>query len=178
MTTKGMSIADFKAPDDAVTGRWFDVGEGLRVKVARAGNQKFEDYVGVLMKPHTRQQRRGKVKAGVIRSITKKAMARVILLDWENMLDADGKAVVYSEQKAFEYLTDYHDFFKMIEVYSATFASDEDELEEDAEGNLGGSSGGSSGGEEIPSTSNSSSDAPDAGDQSPPLTPDQNSTPT
>jgi len=174
----GMKLSEFKTPDDAVSGRWFDVGEGLRLKIARAGHQRFEDCVHELMRPYTKKRRQGKVKQSVINEVTQKAMARTILLGWENLLDEDGKEIPYSEQKAYEILSQFHDFFKLVERYSAVFSEEELELEEDAEGNLEGSSDGSSHGEETPSTSNSSSDASDAGDPSPPLTTDQNSTTT
>lgn len=99
-----------------VAGVWVPYAAGIEVKIARLGNPKYEAYLRKLSAPHTRQLRDGELDNTVAEELTKRAMARHILLDWRGMEDDDGNEMVYSEQLAFEVLSnpEYRDFYRDI----------------------------------------------------------------
>ncbi len=103
-----------------IEGAWVDAGAGLRIRVARVGNQEYQRYLQKLGRPYIQSARSGTVPIDVVDDITRRAVARHILLGWENMQDDNDEEIKYSEEKAFELLTEYRDFFELV----LGFASD------------------------------------------------------
>ena len=103
-------------PEVETEGVWQNYGGGLRVKIARMSNPKYEEYLREQTKPHMRRLRSGNLENDVIEEITQKAMARYILLNWEGLKDENDQEIPYSEKKAFELLSDpkYKDFYRDI----------------------------------------------------------------
>lgn len=95
-------------------GAWVDAGGGLRLKIARLGNSDYEEHLRKLSKPYSRQIRMNTIENEVLETVIRKATAKYILLDWENLTDDDDKPIPYSEAKAYELLTEYRDFMKMV----------------------------------------------------------------
>jgi hypothetical protein len=97
-------------------GVWQDYELGIRVKVARMGNQAFDECVRKLSEPHLSGFRRNKLPSEVLERITKQAVARHILLGWEGIDGEDGKPLPYSEETALEILNDpaLADFYKFV----------------------------------------------------------------
>jgi len=59
-----------------------------------------------LHKPLREQRAKDMVSDDVLSDIAKKVVARYILLDWKNLLDEKGKEIKYSEEKAYEIISD------------------------------------------------------------------------
>ena len=139
----------------AIEGIWEDIGEGLRVRVARMNNPKYREYMRKMARNQARTFRR--VGGGIddIFDIQQRAVARFVLLEWDGLEDDDGNVIAYSEEEALKIFKRCPDFYDMI----IEIGSDADLFrrheQEDAKGNLPGTSSGSSSGV---STSRSSSD--------------------
>lgn len=94
-------------------GIWEDVGDGVRVLVARIGNPLYTKEVTKLMRPYRRGIRRGSVQDDVIEAAITKAMAKTILLGWEG-LEIDGVPIEFSPEKAQEILFEFKEFRDLI----------------------------------------------------------------
>ena len=92
-----------------IDGVWQDIGEKVKVKVARIGNPQYQKAFRKITKPHKQALRRGSLNDEVADKLLIKAMAKSILLDWSG-LEEDGKPVPYSYENAVRLLTDYRDF--------------------------------------------------------------------
>ena len=91
------------------TGAWFDIGEGARLKIARAGHKKSLAYTRELLAPHSAQLAFGKLSDEASLAIAIRVMAKHILLDFEGLTDA-GKPIAYSEEAASKLLAESEDF--------------------------------------------------------------------
>lgn len=143
-----MKISTFKTNEQREQeGVWEDAGGGLRLKVARLGNLRYEEYLRQTGKPYARQMRHGTVDNKVLEDLIRQAMARHVLLDWENLDDEQGNPIPYSHEKALELLTKYRDFHQMVlEIAQDARLFKEQDLEE-ARGNSAAVSAGSSSGD-------------------------------
>lgn len=90
-------------------GVWVDIGDGGKLKIARAGNKKAVSYSRQVAKPHMAQIQFGKLSDEVATQIACEVMAECILLDWQGMTDG-GVDLPYSKENALKMLTDYPDF--------------------------------------------------------------------
>lgn len=100
---KGLSLADFKSDETAETeGVWIDYESGLRLKIARFGNKRLQDYIRRKRESGKRMYKNGIDSVGDEEAI--KLMAKYILLDWENLKDEDGKELEYTEENAIKAL--------------------------------------------------------------------------
>lgn len=90
-------------------GTWFDIGEGARLKIARAGNKKAVAYTRELLAPHSAQIAFGKLSEEASLAIGIRVLAKHVLLDFEGLTDA-GKPIVYSEESATKLLAESEDF--------------------------------------------------------------------
>ncbi len=102
----------------AENGKWFDLENGGRVKVAKLGCLAFKAEVQRLQKPFLAILNSSMDSSAVIDKITTKAMAKTILLDWSD-ISMDGADLPYSVEKAKELLRDYPDFREVISALSA-----------------------------------------------------------
>ena len=91
-------------------GVWVDLGDGIRVKVARANNPTHLRATERLIKPFRRQIQNNSLPIDKTTELTIKAMSLGILKDWEGIENDKGKPVPYSEDMAVELLTEYKDF--------------------------------------------------------------------
>ena len=106
----------FRVTDEAVSGRWFDLGEEARVKIAKAGNERHEHVLKRLRRPYRNLRT---IPDDIIEKITIRATAETILLDWKGIVE-DGKPIQCTLEKRIEYLTKYPDFLETV----ARIASD------------------------------------------------------
>lgn len=102
-------------------GIWVDVGAGLRIKVARKGNPRYESFLTGRLRSMGIDLRlvRSKEDERTVEKVLYDAFARFILLDWEGLDEADPKTgklnpVPYSEKKAREILGKSSDFFTFV----------------------------------------------------------------
>lgn len=107
----------YQVTDEATAGKWFDVGNGARLKVAKGGNERHENALKRLRRPYRNMRN---IPDDVIDTITIKAMAEAILIDWEG-IEEGGKAVKCTPDKRLEYLTAYPDFKEQVANISMNF---------------------------------------------------------
>jgi hypothetical protein len=86
-----------------------DLGDGAVVTVCRPNNPKFRDYLNKLRKPYERQIQRGTADQDVLDKLTRKAVARHVLIGWKG-IEVDGDEVKYSPEKAEELMIQFPDF--------------------------------------------------------------------
>lgn len=130
-----MDLKQFKLDKKAEKeGIWVEIGDGAKIKVARLGNPAYQGAIRRMGKPFARQMRHGGVDTDVLEGITRRAMARHILLDWEG-LEVDGEAVEYSEKNALKLLTDYSAFYDLVSECAADNELFRADAQEEARGN-------------------------------------------
>ena len=115
----------YRVTDEATAGKWFDVGNGARLKVAKGGNERHENVLKRLRRPYRNMRN---VPDDVVDKITIQAMAEAILVDWEG-IEENSKAVKCTAEKRVEYLTSYPDFKEQVANISMNFrnfAADEE----------------------------------------------------
>lgn len=93
-------------PTKETEGVWYDMAEGLRMKIARIGNPQYQKRFQALSKPHRRAIRRGTLSDDVAEKLMIKCLAETIVLDWEGVED-EGKEIPYSTEAVIELLTKY-----------------------------------------------------------------------
>jgi hypothetical protein len=134
----GFKLSGIKTdPTKETSGVWFPVGNGARVLVARITSPKYEEYLRKLGKPYGRAIRAGQIDNEAIEEITKKALAKHILLGWEGLENEDGTPIEYSLETAYKILTDpeYKDFYRMILDFAQDAEAFRNDAREEAAGN-------------------------------------------
>ena len=108
--------------ESGISGVWHDLGDGLKLKVARANNPKYIRLFNELIGPYRRMIQAGALPDDKQAGITAEAVSKTILLDWEGM-HIDGVATPYSQVRAKEILEQpkYATFFTLV----MTLAQDE-----------------------------------------------------
>ena len=112
-----------------IEGKWNDIGDGIKLLVARIGNPEYQKEFQRISKPHKRALRRGSLNDEVAERLLIKVMAKNILLDWKG-LEEDGVVVPYSYDNAIRILTEYkdlRDYVSDIANEMESFRADEDE---------------------------------------------------
>jgi len=117
-----------------IEGTWNDIGENVRVKVARIGNPEYQKEFQKISKPHQRAIRRGSLNNEVAEKLLIRVMAKTILLDWEG-LQEDGADVPYSYENAVRILTEYRDLRDYVSDIANEMEAFRAELDEEAEKN-------------------------------------------
>ena len=114
-----------------IEGTWNDIGDGIKLLVARIGNPEYQKEFQKISKPHRRALRQGRLNDEVAERLLTKVMAKNILLDWKG-LEEDGVELPYSYENAVRILTDYKD----LRDYVSDIANEMDSFkaEEDEEG--------------------------------------------
>ena len=111
---KGFKLSNFKTDKNAEQeGVWVDYGSGFRVKLGRVGNRKFKEFMLKRGKPHMRKMQQGTMDADTADVLMREAIAQTILLDWEGLLDDNGKPIPYSKEEAKKAL-EIDDFYQEI----------------------------------------------------------------
>lgn len=101
----------------AEEGKWFDLENGGRVKVAKLGCPAFKAEVQRLQKPHLAVLQSSMDSTELLDKITITAMSRTVLVDWDN-ISMDGESLEYSSEKAKEIMTLFPDFREVISSLS------------------------------------------------------------
>jgi len=106
-------------PEKETKGVWTDFAEGIRIKVARAGNPEYRKLLRELTGPHLDKIRDGSVDPDLNLEILKKVRAATILLGWENLEDDNGE-ISYSPERALEFFKDetLRDFYLFVIIQS------------------------------------------------------------
>lgn len=131
-----MKITRFKTDaSKEQEGVWVEIGDGARIRVARAGNARWKAYFRKILKPYRRQIRADILPEEVADKLVVDALAHTVLLGWDGLEDAKGKKISYSVAKAQALLTEYPDFRALVEDASSEAEAYREAELEDAEGN-------------------------------------------
>ena len=136
-------------------GAWSqDLGDGMRLKVARLKNPNFRKLYQRLTKPYERQIRNRTLDDATENSILAQCLAKTVLLGWEKLV-LDGEELPYSTDAALKILKDdgLADFRDLVVDLASDAELFREESLEQAEKNLPAGSSGTSNGA---NTSNSS----------------------
>lgn len=96
-------FVDIQETQTDTDGVWADYQEGVRFRIARAGNRQFLRAADKIDAPFRKQIARGKLSTEKQIDNLCKAMAEAILLDWEGIATADGD-LPYSAESAYAVL--------------------------------------------------------------------------
>lgn len=126
-------------------GRWFSMGDGCELLIARSNNKNAEDLAVRLLAPHRPALRAGRTKpiANELEKIGIRVLAEAVLLDWKELYIGDEK-VKYNVDNAVRVLTEYPDFRTEVEKIAEDMENFRAEVLEESAGNSEGGSGGSS----------------------------------
>ncbi|MCP3684779.1 MAG: hypothetical protein GY861_19090 [bacterium] len=116
-------------------GIWEDFGNGCRVLIARSNNPTYKEYFKRISKPYRKQILRGTLPEEKGDALMIKAMAKAIILDWENLME-DGAKVEYNLKEAIRVLTKYPDFKDAVSEVAQTAEAYKVDLDEEEEENL------------------------------------------
>lgn len=117
-----------------VEGVEVDLGEGFKVRVARANNSRYRTLLQAKLKQHRVMRRNRNLPEDVVERITREAMSEAILLGWTGALDA-GEPIEYSQTNALAMLTKYPDFADAIAGLAGDMELFQEQDEEAAQGN-------------------------------------------
>jgi len=134
-------------PELTEEGRWVDYELGIRLRIARHNNSRYQAYFMKLMRDNPEVQE----DTESFSNLLKVAVGRTILRDWEGVEDDAGKKLKYTDEVGEKIITDpaYQDLYQFVLSESqATLA-----YRENAAGNSENSSTGTSSGEIKSSTS-------------------------
>lgn len=79
---------------------------GLRLKLARWGNPRFQARLDELMAPHKTLQLVENLPEELVLDLCKQAASETVLVDWDDNHDDEGQPIPYSAAKALEYFHD------------------------------------------------------------------------
>jgi len=108
-------------------GLWVDFEEGVRFRIARAGNSNFLRVSDRLEAPHRKDMQRGRLSTEKQLEIQCRAMAEAILLDWEGVNTAEGP-LEYSKDNAYKvlrYTPEVRDFVFEVATDHENFRSED-----------------------------------------------------
>jgi hypothetical protein len=91
--------------DKQLHGTWVPYAEGIELKIARWGNEKFLEAQRAAIEQRQVVLHAKELSEDQRLDANKEAASRTILLDWRNLED-DGVPVVYSPEQALAYFRD------------------------------------------------------------------------
>jgi len=116
-------------------GVWYDIAEGLRMKIARIGNPNYQKKFQAISKPYRRSIRRGTLADEIAEKLLIQCMSESIVLDWEGVED-DGVEIPYSKDAVIELLTKYPELRGYINDIANELEGFQEEFVEEADENL------------------------------------------
>lgn len=106
-----MDIGKKFATDDSyeTQGRWVILGEGAELKIARTNTTRYKEVFRKTVEPYRQAIEMKTMDDKTGDELLCKVYAECILVDWKGLQEG-GKAVPYSKELAYEYLTKFPDF--------------------------------------------------------------------
>lgn len=112
-------------------GKWFDIGDGAKVLVARFGNKAHKKVLNKLRAPYKPLLLRGgSIPEEKNEEIISESMAQTILLGWDGFMDQDMKVLPYSIEAARESFKLYPDFLDLVSQFSLDVSNFRSEMQE------------------------------------------------
>ena len=117
-------------------GAWVDLGDGIKIKVARIQSRRARRVLARLYRPYENLRQSGrKIAESVQETITRQWLAEGVLLDWEGVTDAAGKEVTFSAEHALQVFEAFPDFLDEVAFFSREQETFRAERLEAAKGN-------------------------------------------
>lgn len=93
----------------------------IRIKIARSGgaNQRFASVLEAKTKPHRRNIQTETIDNKIVEKLLLETFAESVILDWENVADADGNVLHFTKENVIKVLTDLPDLFADIREQAA-----------------------------------------------------------
>ena len=111
------------------------MGDGLKMRIARIGNPKYQKRFQALSKPHRRAIRRSTLADEVAEKLLVQCLSETIVLDWEG-LEENGEEVLYSLENCIRILTDYPELRNYVNDIANELEGYQAEDDEEATENL------------------------------------------
>lgn len=92
----------FVDPVAVKDGRWVDYLCGVKLRVARFGNEAHSAFLREAYAPHRKEARDGKLDPDVSIRIGREGVAHHVLRDWSGLEGDDGQPLPFSPAKALE----------------------------------------------------------------------------
>jgi hypothetical protein len=102
---------DKKAEQEGVI---LDYGDGLRIRIARAGgsNIRFEKTVQTKMRRFGLQAKHDLLDPDQMREVMREVMAETVVLGWEGVTDRDGNPLAFNRENCIQVFKDLPDLFE------------------------------------------------------------------
>ena len=131
-----MSLYDLYAtdPDMETGGIILEYGEGVRVKIARAGgaNASFAKTLERLSRPYRKRLDTGTLDDETASNLFTRVFAEAVVLDWEGVTDREGNELPYNADNCVAVFKDLPDFFADVRDAATTVSNYRaEEIEED-----------------------------------------------
>jgi len=106
---------DKKAEQEGII---LDYGDGLKIRIARAGgsNIKYEKLVQAKLRKYERQRQLDLLDIDTLRPILREVYAEAVVLGWEGVTDRDGNEIPFTKANAIKLFEDLPDLFEDIVV--------------------------------------------------------------
>lgn len=130
----GKFATDQSAEQEGIT---LDYGDGVTIKVARAGgsNVKFEKLVQAKLRKYERLRQNDLLEIAVLRPVLREIYAEAVVLGWDGITDKDGNAMPFNKENAIKLFTDLPDLFDDVVVQSQKAALFRQNVLDDEAGN-------------------------------------------
>lgn len=109
----------------------------IGIRVARAGgaNQAFNKRMEIKSKPYRRQIQTETIERKTLEKLVLEVFCETVVLDWENVEDADGNEMPFNYDNAVKLFTDLPDLFADVQEQASKSALFRAEIREAAAGN-------------------------------------------
>ena len=126
-------------------GVWFELGSGARIRLARQGNPKWNEFRRLKLRTYRNGFRGGVMTDETAEEIMLDLLAETIILDWEG-LTSGGQELKYSKSCARDLLVDLRDFRDFVARASSEMESFRDtEIKGDTKNSVSSSPGNGNG---------------------------------
>lgn len=127
----------FSASEKAAEGgKWFDIGDTIKVKIRRFKSKKSREVREALEAPFKRFTKfGGSIPDDALERITTEHIAVGIVADWKGITDREGNALPYSKEAAIKLFNELPEFRDAIVAISLDIENYRDEEKEEVEGN-------------------------------------------
>jgi len=131
----GLDLKRFATDKNAeIEGVWVKLDEGVELKIARMGNEKFNELFRKYSRPYKRAIRNGTLSDSIAEDILLKCMSEAILLDWKG-LEEDGVPLEYTKENAYRVLKEYEVLRDFVTSCAEDFELFKKQEDEEAEKN-------------------------------------------
>lgn len=122
-------------PDAETAGVWVNYGDGLEIKLRRAGgrNKKFADALDAVTRRNKRRIDLGSLPEDEAKRIMAEIYADAVVVEWKGVTGPDGVEIAFTRENVVKVFLDLPEFFRTVQAdASAVELFRDDPLEADA----------------------------------------------